>query len=67
MGSFPAGSQTTISVPSVEYPNGYDVVVTGGHVVSAPDAPELVIASDNGASTVSVEVIPATVGTAAAG
>jgi endoglycosylceramidase len=67
MGSFPAGSQTTISVPSVEFPNGYDVAVTGGHVVSAPDAPELVIASDNGATTVSVVVTSAAVGGAAAG
>ncbi|MGA8547991.1 MAG: cellulase family glycosylhydrolase, partial [Mycobacterium sp.] len=67
MGNFPAGSETTIAVPSVEFPNGYDVVVTGGHVVSAPDAPELVIASDNGASTVSVVVSAATVGGAAAG
>ena len=67
MGSFPAGSETTIAVPSVEFPNGYDVAVTGGHVVSAPDAPELVIASDNGASTVSVVVSAATVGGAAAG
>jgi endoglycosylceramidase len=67
MGGFPAGSQTTISVPSVEFPNGYDVVVTGGHVVSAPDASELVIASDNGASTVSVVVTAAALGGAAAG
>jgi endoglycosylceramidase len=56
LGSFPAGSQTTISVPSVEFPNGYEVSVTGGQVVSAPDAPELVIASENGASTVTVTV-----------
>ena len=56
LGSFPAGSQTTISVPTVEFPNGYDVSVTGGQVVSGPDAPELVIASDNGASTVTVTV-----------
>jgi endoglycosylceramidase len=56
MGDFPAGSQTTISVPTVEFPNGYEVSVTGGQVVSAPDAPELVIASDNGASTVTVTV-----------
>jgi endoglycosylceramidase len=67
MGSFPAGSQTTISVPTVEFPNGYDVAVTGGQVVSAPDAPELVIASDSGAGTVSVVVTPAAVGAAAAG
>ena len=30
LGSFAAGSQTTISVPTVEFPNGYDVSVTGG-------------------------------------
>jgi endoglycosylceramidase len=56
LGDFPAGSQTTISVPTVEFPNGYTVAVTGGEVVSAPNAPELVIASDSGASTVSVVV-----------
>jgi endoglycosylceramidase len=59
LGSFPAGSQTTISVPTVEFPNGYDVSVTGGQVVSGPDAPELVIASDNGANTVTVTVTAA--------
>lgn len=59
LGSFPAGSQTTISVPSVEFPHGYDVSVTGGHVVSAANASELVIASNHGASTVNVTVSPA--------
>ncbi|HEU0190606.1 MAG TPA: cellulase family glycosylhydrolase, partial [Mycobacterium sp.] len=54
--SFPAGSQTDISVPAVQYPNGYQVEVTGGHVVSAANAPVLVIASDSGASTVNVTV-----------
>jgi endoglycosylceramidase len=58
LGSFPALSQTTISVPSVEFPDGYQVSVTGGEVVSAPNAAELVIAS-NGASTVTVTVSPA--------
>jgi endoglycosylceramidase len=56
LGSFPAGSQTTISVPAVEFPNGYQVSVTGGEAISAPDAPELVIASNPGATTVTVEV-----------
>jgi endoglycosylceramidase len=56
LGSFAAGSQTTIAVPAVEFPNGYEVSVVGGHVVSAPDASELVIASNAGASTVSVVV-----------
>jgi len=67
LGSFAAGSQTTISVPAVEFPNGYDVSVVGGHVVSAPDAAELVIASNAGASTVSVVVTAAAVGGAGAG
>jgi endoglycosylceramidase len=53
-GDFGAGSTTTISVPAVEFPNGYEVSVTGGEVVSAPNAPELVIASNAGASTISV-------------
>jgi len=56
LGSFPAYSHTTISVPSVEFPDGYQVSVTGGEVVSAPNAAELVIASNPGASAVSVTV-----------
>jgi endoglycosylceramidase len=55
LGSFQAGSQTTIAIPSVEFPDGYQVSVTGGDVMSAPNAAELVIAS-NGASTVTVTV-----------
>ncbi len=55
----PGRSKTTISVPAVEFPDGYQVSVTGGEVVSACNAPELVIASDNGASTVTVTVSPA--------
>ena len=54
-GAFPSGSLTTISVPQVAYPNGYVVDVTGGQVVSAPNAPRLVIAAD-GAAPVSVVV-----------
>jgi endoglycosylceramidase len=53
---FAAGAQTTISTPVVEFPDGYQVTVDGGHVVSAANAPELVIASDAGATTVSVTV-----------
>jgi endoglycosylceramidase len=58
LGSFPAGSQTSIAVPAVEYPDGYQVSVTGGEVVSAPNAAELVVAS-NGAGAVTVTVTPA--------
>jgi endoglycosylceramidase len=60
LGSFPAGSQTTISIPSVEFPDGYQVSVTGGEVLSAPNAAELVIASNPGATAVSVTVSAAT-------
>jgi endoglycosylceramidase len=58
-GSFSPGSTTTISVPHVEYPNGYQVSITGGHVASVPDAPELIIASNPGANTVTVTVTAA--------
>ena len=60
-GSFAAGSLTTISVPGVEYPKGYIVSVTGGHLVPGlPGSPQLVIASDDGATTVEVVVTPKT-------
>jgi len=58
-GAFAQGSLTTISVPAVQYPNGYQVTVTGGHVVSGPNAAQLVIASDQGAATVQIVVSPA--------
>lgn len=58
-GTFADGALTTISVPVVEYPNGYQVTVTGGHVISAANAAQLVIASDAGATTVNVVVSPA--------
>ena len=58
-GSFAAGTQTEISVPALQYPDGYQVTVTGGHVISAPNAPALIIASDSGAHTVNVIVTPA--------
>ncbi len=58
LGSFPAGSQTTISVPATEYPDGYHVNVTGGQAVSMPNASVLVIASDGTANVVTVTVKP---------
>ncbi|CAJ1497747.1 cellulase family glycosylhydrolase [[Mycobacterium] holstebronense] len=56
-GHFDAGTQTEISVPALQYPDGYQVSVTGGHVVSAPGAPVLVIASDSGASSTITVVV----------
>ena len=58
-GNFAVGSQSTISVPAVAYPNGYTVTVTGGHVVSAANAPTLVIASDTDTGVVQVVVTAA--------
>lgn len=40
-------------------PYGYRVDVTGGQVLSAPNATELVIASTGGADTINVVVSPA--------
>lgn len=61
-GAFAAGSHTTIVVPAIQYPNGYQVSVTGGHVVSSAGAGQLVIASDAGAGSVSVVLRPASAG-----
>lgn len=58
-GSFAAGSLSAMSVPAIAYPNGYTVSVTGGHVVSAANAPTLVIASDADTGVVQVVVTAA--------
>ncbi|ORX15457.1 MULTISPECIES: cellulase family glycosylhydrolase [Mycolicibacterium] len=58
-GRFAPGSETIISVPEVHYPNGYTVTVEGGTVVSADNAPQLIIASD-GSDTVKVTITPNT-------
>lgn len=55
-GVFDPGSQTRISIPDVQFPNGYQVSVTGGEVVSADNASVLVIESGAGAHTISVTV-----------
>jgi endoglycosylceramidase len=54
--AFPAGSQTTIAVPAVQYPDGYQVRVSGGTVASAGGV--LDVDSCPGASTVTVTVAP---------
>jgi endoglycosylceramidase len=55
-GAFPAGSQTSVAVPSVQYPDGYAVDVTGGTVAS--EGGILDIASCPGATSVTVTVQP---------
>ncbi len=57
-GRFSPGAQTFISVPPIEYPNGYRVSVQGGQVVSPPNAPVLAVVADAGADTVDVVVTP---------
>jgi len=57
-GSFGAGAVTEIAAPAIAYPQGYTATVTGGTVVSAPDAPVLLVAQDAGASEVSVAAKP---------
>lgn len=57
-GSFVSGEQTIISVPPVEYPNGFPFSVKGGQVTSAPGAALLTVVADPGANTVEVVVAP---------
>ena len=55
-GLFPAGSETDIAVPAVQYPSGYRVTVLGGHVVSAPNATSLRVVSNAAIATIQVTV-----------
>lgn len=55
-GAFPAGAITTVAVPAIQYPSGYQVAVTGAKVVSAAGILEL--ASCPGATQVSLTVQP---------
>lgn len=55
-GRFGAGSESTFAIPGLHFPNGYEVTVTGGQVVSAPNATQLVIASDGSLNNISVTV-----------
>src|SRR5690625_1042803 len=57
-GAFGPGSETTISLPTSQYPDGYTVNVTGGHVIAGANPSVLTIGSDSGASTITVTVTP---------
>src|SRR5213079_1538248 len=57
------GAPTQVFVPARAYPHGYAAAVRGGHVVSAPASPWLLVAGDAGASGVSVTVTPRADGT----
>lgn len=53
-GSFPAGAETDVAVPRIQYPHGYQVAVTGARVVSKAGATTLRITSLRGAHTIRV-------------
>ena len=55
-GSFAAGARTTVATPAIQYPTGYTVNVTGATVVSAPNAPELVLEQGPGTGPIKVTV-----------
>jgi endoglycosylceramidase len=50
------GVPTELALSDVHYPDGYEVVVTGGHVTSPPGAPVITIDADPGAAAVDVVV-----------
>lgn len=58
-GRFADGAETTVFVPEIQYPNGYRVEVTGGRVLSAPNARLLVVAANPGTDKVEVRLLPA--------
>jgi endoglycosylceramidase len=53
-GRFATGAESDIAVPKVQFPAGYHVQVSGGRVLSAPNAPVLRVAATR--STVTVRV-----------
>lgn len=55
-GWFPTGARTVVAVPAIQFPSGYRVTVQGARVVSAANAPTLVLAAGSGATDVSVTV-----------
>jgi endoglycosylceramidase len=57
-GSFGSNAISQFEIPKAAYPHGYDVVVTGGAVVSGDADALLLIAADSGAKTVTVKVTP---------
>ena len=52
----PAGGPTEIFIPARHYPTGYQVTVSGAHVVSSPNASVLQLVANSGATRVDVTV-----------
>jgi endoglycosylceramidase len=58
-GRFAANAVSQFSIPRIAYPQGYDVAVSGGQVVSGMNSPLLLITANPGAKHVTVKVLPA--------
>ena len=58
-GSFTSAPATEVFVPQRQYPKGYAVQATGAGIASAPGAAVLELHACPGASTVSVQILPA--------
>lgn len=57
-GSFAPDTVTSFQIPERSYPRGYQVAVSGGHVVSAPNAQHLLVVANAGSTCISVATAP---------
>jgi len=64
---FGVGACTAIEIPSIQYPTGYQVQVTGGQVISQAGAGVLEVMSTVSSGSTSVTVTPSTNGQTAVG
>ena len=55
---YPPALASVISVPQLQYPDGYRVEVTGARVTSKPGADQLTLRTDRGAAEVVVRITP---------
>jgi len=57
-GTYPAGSETDIAVPAIQFPHGYHVIASGATTASSAGSATLRLLSKAGAATVTVTVSP---------
>jgi endoglycosylceramidase len=56
--AYPRGLLTALSIPALQYPEGYRVTVSGARIVSRPCMPLLLLRNLPHAEQVSIEVVP---------
>lgn len=61
-GVLPAAATTEVTVPASRYPEGYEVQVTGGKVVSRAGAGDVCVRVNPGGTRVAIRVAPAALG-----